>query len=99
MGEVNDFEGFREDERRGRQLNYFEGFGEHERRGRQLNWFRGFGAGMREEIDEGMNERGQVDEVANEGARGGVIAANERIREGVNAEYMGARGGGRQGVE
>ena len=94
MREANDFECFREDEWRGRQLNYFEGFGEHERRGRQLNWFRGFGAGMVEETDEGMNERGQVDVEANEGARGGTTAANDRIREGMNAEYMRARRGG-----
>ena len=89
---LNDFEGFRGDERRGQQLNYFEGFGGHERRGRQLNWFRGFGAGMVEETNEGMYERMQVDGEANEGAQGGAIAANDGIQEDMNAAQMRARG-------
>ena len=96
MGEanelMNDFEGFRGDERRGRQLNYFEGFGEYERRGRQLNWFRGFGAGMVEETNEGMNERMQEDGEANEGAQGGVTAANDEAQEDMNAAQMRVQG-------
>ena len=92
MGAVNDFEGFRGDERRGRELNYFEGFGEHER-GRQLNWFRGFGEGMVEETNEVMNERRPVNAAANVGAQGDMNEVNEGMHAGMNAENARAREG------
>ena len=92
VNEVNDFEGFRGNERRGRMLNFFEGFGEYERRGRQLNWFRGFGEGMVEDTHVGMNER-RANVTVNEGARGDMHEANERRIEEANEENVGARRG------
>ena len=74
-------------------MNWFEGFEEDERRGRMLNWFEGFEEGMIEEMNEETEEREEVAEGTNEGERRDERAANDGMQEEANGEDEGARGG------